>query len=292
MREILSIIDRQMKRYFRNKGAMIFSLLSAFIVSALYMFFLADMQIDYVIDAVGDIDGISDMINSWIVGGLICIPAVSVPLIMLCFKVDDVVDYTEKDLLVTPAKRGNIMLGYVISAFIVGLVMTIICFIFGEAFIIARGGELLHLSEISKIIGILMLLIFAFTGFEFFIISFMKTSSSVTVLNSLLNVLLGFLLGLYVPIGQLNGNIATIIKGFPLLQSSSLIRQILMRESLDRVLNGAPQIVVDEVRQMYGVDIIINEVLLKPIHIIAILLTFGIIFYTGSILVLRYRKER
>lgn len=292
MREISSIINRQMKRYFRNKGVVVFSILSVLIVSALYIFFLADMQIDYVKKVVGNIQGIDNMINSWIIGGLVCIPAVSVPLIMLCFKVDDVVDKTQDDLMVTPAKRVRIMLGYVISALIVGLVMTLICFVLGEVFICTRGGSLLSLIDSVKIIGMLILVIFTFTGFEFFIISFMKTSSSVTVANSLLNVLLGFLLGLYVPIGMLGDKIATIIKAFPLLQSSSIIRQILMKNSLNEVLSGAPSNVIAQVREMYGVDIVISDELIKPILTIAILLIFGIMCYAGSILVFNHRKVK
>ena len=292
MRDVISIVQRQMRKYFRNKEVVMFSLLSAFIVSALYMFFLANMQIDYIKETVGNIEGIETMINAWIVGGLVCIPAVSVPLIMLCFKVDDVVDGTQKDIMVTPAKRTNIMLGYVISAFIVSFVMTILCLLFGELFIIAKGGTILSFIEFIKIIGIISLIIFSFTGFEFFLTLFMRTSSAITVANSLLNVLLGFLLGLYVPIGMLGKNIASVIKGFPLIQASSLIRQIIMNDSIGIVTFGAPQMAVDELRQMYGVDIMMNDTLLTPTVIIAILITFGIIFYVASVLLIKHRKEK
>lgn len=292
MKEIISIVQRQMKRYFRNKGVVIFSLLSAFIVSGLYMFFLADMQINYIKETAGNVKGVENMINTWIVGGLVCIPAISVPLIMLCFKVDDFVDGTEKDIMISPAKRTNIMFGYIISAFIVGFAITVLCLIIGELFIVAKGGSLLSFSETIKILGILGLLIFSFTGFEFFITLFMKTSSATTVVNSLLNVLLGFLLGLYIPIGMLSCGIATVIKSFPLLQASSIIRQIIMSKSIAVVTAGAPPSIINEIKQVYGVDIILKGTLLTPIHIIAILFSFGILFYVASIIIINHRKGK
>jgi multidrug/hemolysin transport system permease protein len=292
MHEMKSIIDRNMKKYFRNKGTVIFSLLSAFIVSSLYIFFLTDMQIEYVESAVGNIDGIETMITSWIVGGFVCIPAVSVPLIMLCFKVDDIVEGKQDDLYVTSAKRIEIMLGYICSAFIVGFIMTIACFVLGEVFIISQGGFLLSFLDGLKIVGVLSLVIFTFTGLEFLIILFIKTNSMVTVANSILNVFLGFLLGLYVPIGMLGETVGNIVKAFPLLQASSIIRQIIMKKSLNLVLDGAPPEIISQIREMYGVDIVFHEVLLKPVYIITIFIICGIITYVGAALVIRYRKEK
>lgn len=292
MSEVISLVNRNIKRYYRNKGAMIFSLLSVFIVSALYMFFLAQMQIDYVKETVGDIAGIENMINTWIIGGLLCIPAVSVPLIILCFKVDDTVDGTFKDLLVAPTKRSSIMLGYVVAAIIIGFAMTMISFVLGEFFILAKGGSLLSFVSTIKVISILFLMIVSFAGFEFFIVLFMKSNAAISVANSILNILLGFLLGLYVPIGMLGDGVANVIKSFPLLQGSSLIRQIIMKESLNVVFKNAPISVIREVREMYGIDIAIGNTVLQPAFIIALLILFGIMFYIASLVVLKYKKEK
>ncbi len=120
----------------------------------------------------------------------------------------------------------------------------------------------------------------------------MKSNAGVNVANSILNVLLGFLLGLYVPIGLLSDGIANVIKSFPLLPSASVIRQILMKDSLDKVFSGAPANVVSEVREMYGIDIVLGGKLMETGTIIAILVIFGIIFYIGSILVLNLRKAK
>lgn len=292
MNIITALIERNIKKYFRDKGTLIFSLLSVFIVSGLYFFFLADMQVEYIVSEVGNVTGIENMIYTWIIGGLICIPAVSVPLTIVCFKVDDVESGVQNDLLVTSAKRSYIMLGYIISAWIIGFVITMITFIIGEVFIVIKGGELLSLIEALKVLSIACLTIFSFTGFSFFVIIFLRTNSSITVVNSLLNIFLGFLLGLYVPFGMLGSNVANIIKLCPLAQSASVLRQVIMKDSLDKVFQGTSNDIITKVRSFYGVDIVIGEVSLSSLAIIFILIIFGLVFYTGSIIILNVRKEK
>ncbi|MBN2878228.1 MAG: ABC transporter permease [Clostridia bacterium] len=292
MKATAALVERNIKKYFRDKGVLLFSMLSVFIVAALYLFFLSKMQIDYVKQATGMAKGIEYLINSWVVGGLACIPAVSVPLIILCFRVDDVVLSTNYDLGVTPAKRIEIMLGYAVSAVIVGFVMSLIVLGAGEAFIAAKGGELLNIPSLLKVISVLLLINISFTGFELFIILFMRTNSSVSVANSILNVTLGFLLGLYVPVGMFGGTASDIIKSFPLIQGASIVRQIIMAGSMDIVFAGVPETAVKSVRQMYGIDIAIGSLELSNASIIIILLAFGVVFYSASLAVLKYRKEK
>ncbi|MEX1377161.1 MAG: hypothetical protein AB1Z23_06770 [Eubacteriales bacterium] len=292
MAEIKSMINRNIKKYFRDRGALFFSLLSVFIVTALYLFFLAKMQVDYVKDAIGNIEGIESMINSWIIGGLVCIPAVSVPLIILCFRVDDVVAGTEYDLNVTPAKRINIMMGYIFSAVIVGFVVSIVCLTIGEIFIVAKGGTLLSLIDITKTISMLLLINICFSGLEFFFVLLMRTNSSINVANSILNILLGFLLGLYVPVGMLGGGAETVIKSFPLLQGASVIRRIMVSDIINDVFFNAPQEAILNIRSVYGIDIVFGEKILSTSFIIAILAVFGIMFYIASFAIMKYRKDK
>ena len=292
MTEIVSIFRRNIKKYFRDKGALFFSLLSVFIVTALYMFFLSKMQVDYVKQAIGSIDGIESMINSWIIGGLVCIPAVSVPLIILCFRVDDVVAGTEYDLNVTPAKRMNIMLGYVMSAVIVGFTVSAACLAAGEIFIYAKGGHILPFLDMLRAMSMLLLINICFSGFEFFVVLLMRTNSSINVANSVLNILLGFMLGLYVPVGMLGKGAGNIIKIFPLLQSASVVRRIMLGDIIENVFSAAPQDAIAKIRSVYGIDIVLGEKTLSTAFIIAILVGFGIIFYIASFAVMKFRKDK
>lgn len=292
MSETIVFASRNIKRYFRDTGVMLFSFLSVFIVVGLYMFFLTDMQIESINAVTGNLEGIDDMVISWVVGGLLCIPAISVPLLILCFKVDDLVDGIQDDLFVTPVKRSSIMFGYILSAWIVGFLMTLLTLLLCEIFIVVNGGQMLSFIETAQVIGILSIAIFAFSGMSFFVILLLKSKSAVMVVISMLNTLLGFFLGLFVPIGMLPANIATGIKILPPLQVVSLLRKILMKESLDQVLGATNAEIVTNIKDIYGVDIIIGEHLLKTFDIMVILVIFSVVFYGGCIFIVNRIKRK
>lgn len=165
--ETLSFALRNIKRYLREPGTIIFSFLSVFIVVGLYIFFMADMQIKNSQAMMGQFADMDQIIINWILGGLVCIPAISVPLMILSFKVDDVVDCTQDDFFVTSAKRVHFVLGYILSAFILGLLMTLLTLLLGDLFIVAKGGQFLSLNAFAKVTAILALTIFSFSGFCF-----------------------------------------------------------------------------------------------------------------------------
>lgn len=292
MSEVIVFARRNMKRYFRDTGVMLFSFLSVFIVVGLYMFFLTDMQIESIKAVAGNLSGIDNMITSWVVGGLLCIPAISVPLLILCFKVDDYADGIQDDLFVTPVKRSKIVLGYMLAAWIVGFIMTLLTLAFCEIFIVAKGGQLLTFIDIAKIVGILSMTIMVFTGMSFFVILFLKSKSAVMVVISILNTLLGFFLGLFVPVGMLSDKIATVIKVFPTLQVASLLRRILMKESLDNLTKVTNSQIVNQIKDIYGVDIMIGEHLLKTSDIMMIMIMLSVIFYGACILIINRMKRK
>ncbi len=292
MNKIFSLTIRNLKRYCRDKGALFFSFLSVFIVVALYVFFLADMQIETIKSTAGDIAHIDQVIYTWILAGLLCIPAVSVPLIILTFKVDDVVDGVQDDLYVTPINRTCIMFGYVLAALVAGLIMTFLTLIIGELFILSKGGTILSFTSTLKVMGILSLIIFAFSGFSFFIILPLKTSSSLMVINTILNTLIGFFAGLYVPIGFLSEGIGNVIKIFPLSHGASLLRQIIMKTTMQEAFHSVPEKISSAIRKDYGIDLVIGNHLFTSYEMIFVLVVFCLIFYAGSTLFLKKYKRK
>ena len=292
MSEAIIFAERSIKRYFRDAGVMLFSFLSVFIVAGLYMFFLKDMQIESIKAVTGNLEGIDEMVVSWVIGGLLCIPAISVPLLIMCFKVDDLVDGKQEDLFVTPAKRSSIMFGYILSAWIVGFMMTLLTLVLCEIFIVANGGKVLTIIEALQVIGILSLVIFVFSGITFFVILLLKSKSAVMVVNSILNTLIGFFLGLFVPVGMLSNGIASVIKIMPPLQVASLLRNIFMKDALDQVLGATNAEAVSEIKDIYGVDIMIGGHLMETSDIIIILVILGAVFYGGCVFIVNRMKRK
>ncbi len=292
MNKIWNLTHRNLKRYFRDKGALFFSFLSVFIVMVLYIVFLADMQIQNLQIELGNSVDTKQLVYSWIIGGLLCIPAVSVPLFTLSFKVEDVAEGTQDDLFVAPVKRSSIMLGYVITAWITGVIMTVLTLVFGEVFIVIKGGTLLSAVDYLKIFGIIVLSVFTYTGFSFFFIIRLRTNSSISILNTILNTLVGFFAGLYIPLGFLPDGIATVVKVFPLSHSAAIFRNIMTERALQQTFKKLPSSAVSNMKQVYGIDLTIGEQLLNGNEMITYLIVFGLVFYIGSVLVLKHYKRK
>lgn len=289
---VWQLVKRNLLRYWRDKGALIFSLLSVMIVVILNILFLADMQIQHIKTNFLDTAGIDELVYGFVLGGLLCIPAVSVPIMLLTFKVDDAVQGTQDDLLVTPVSRHLIMLGYVIAAWIAGFVMTMLTFVIGEVFISAGGGQLLSFVSILRVIGIVSLTILVFSVFSFFVIMRLRSNSALTVVNTILNTMIGFLAGLYIPVGFLSAGISDVIKSFPLSHAAALLRQVFMQTPIDSVFGNAPAQVVDRIRQDYGADIVIGGHAFQRWEMYLFLIGFGIVFFAGSALMLTKYKRR
>jgi multidrug/hemolysin transport system permease protein len=292
MNKIWNLTNRNLKRYFRDKGALFFSFLSVFIVVVLYVVFLANMQIKNLQMEFGNSVDSKQLVYSWIIGGLLCIPAVSVPLFTLTFKIEDAAEGTQDDLLVAPVKRYYIMFGYVITAWITGVIMTMLTLVLGEAFIVAKGGTLLSAVDYLKIFGIIVLSVLAYTGFSFFIIIRLRTNSSISIINTILNTLVGFFAGLYIPLGLLPDGIATVVKVFPLSHSAAIFRNIMTERSLQQTFQELPSSAISNMKQVYGIDLIIGQHLLSCNEMVAYLMVFGLIFYIGSVLILKHYKRK
>ncbi len=287
----ISFAYRNIRRYLREPGTIMFSVLSVFIVLALYIFVLGDIQIKNVRDIMGPLGNVDQLIMNWVLGGLVCIPAVSVPLMILCFKVDDLVDMVQDDFFVTPVKRVNLVLGYILAAFGLGFIMTMLTLLLGEFYIIANGGQFMPLGNFIKATLIIALTIFSFSGFSFFIISLLKSKSSLMILNSILNTLIGFLAGLFVPLGMLSKSISSAVKIFPLAQAASLLRQIFMEDAINSVFRSGPVEQLTYFKEQYGIELTIGDQLLTSSEIIPVLAMFGIVFYIASVIVISRSKK-
>lgn len=299
MNIILNLVSRNMKNYLRDKAAVFFSFMSVIIILFLYLFFLGDMQIDNIVNSISDMpdfmsrhNDIIFMVNSWLVAGLLAVNTITIPITILSRKVEDRVSKISDDFNATPAKRYQIMLGYIISAWIIGIATSIFILIFGEIYIVMKGGQFLSIISLLKVLGILSLAIIMFSGLFYFIIDFIKTASQLNMINTLVGTFSGFLGGIYVPLGVL-GSIGKVIKLFPLSHIASLLRQVFMATPIANVFEGAPVGVAQDIRYIYGVDLSIGSHHLLAWELVLIIIGFSLVFYTLSIILYtRFKRKK
>ena len=125
---MIAFMKRNLKIYFRDKAAVFFSLLGVFIVIGLYVLFLGDVWTK-------DVEGLPharEMMDNWIMAGILSVTSVTTTMGMLGTMVKDRQENLYKDFFVAPIKRNAITGGYMLSALFVGMMMTFLSLILAE----------------------------------------------------------------------------------------------------------------------------------------------------------------
>ena len=226
-----AMLARNLKVYFRDKAAVFFSMLAVILIFLLYVLFLGDM----IGQDLPNREGARALIDSWIMAGILAVTSVSTVMGALGTMVDDRAKKLIKDFGASPISRGQLTGGYVLSSFTVGMVMTIIAFVLSEAYIVLRGGEFLLPVQMLEVVGLLVLSTLCNTAVLAFIVSFLKSQNAFGTASSLLGTLIGFIAGIYMPVGVMPQAIQTVIKIFPVSHAALLIRNIMMEAPMKTV---------------------------------------------------------
>lgn len=281
MNAMRTIVKRNLLNYVYDPSSVFFSFLSVFILIGVYGVFLGTFQIQEVENAVGAIEGVDWLVNSWLIAGLLTVSSFTVPLSILSNMVIDLEKHIFDDFLVAPIKRSSIVFGYAISAIIIGVIMTTLTFILGELILVfLNGGEWLSLLAHLEVFGWIVLANMTFSALSFFIISLVKSASSVNALNTIIGTLIGFLAGIYVPFAAFSDQVANIFKFNPAAHIVVGIRSVLMDPAIDYVFRGAPEGIEASYTLNYGVVMTwFGETLSSGI--IALYLGILLIVFTG-----------
>lgn len=283
MNVVLKLVKRNTLNYLYDKTSVFFSLLSVFIIIFLYAAFLAKIQVDNIVYMVGEMEGIRWMVDTWILAGVITANSITVPLSILSEMINDIERGNIDDFLTAPITRQQIVLGYLITSWIVGVCVSTFTLIVGQIYVISAGGSLLTFIEFLKVLGLVTVSVICFSSVSFLALTFIKTVSAVSVINTLVGTLIGFLAGIYLPVGMFENIIGTIIKINPAAQIASALRQVLMDQPLAKVFGMAPESVLTDYRTFYGVDIILGETEISIGLMLVYIAVFTLIFFGLSV---------
>lgn len=274
---MLNLTVRNLKIYFRQKSAVFFSMLGVFIIIGLYALFLGDVWVRSY-----NFPGADILMSNWIIAGIVAVTSITTTMGAFGTMVEDRVTKNNKDLFASPVKRHKIVGGYILSAYIIGIIMSLLAFVVGEIYIVASGGEFLSFLSLIKMLGVILISVLASSSIVFFIVSFFYSTTAFSTASTILGTLIGFLTGIYIPIGVLPDTIQMIIKLFPVSHAGALMRQIMMTSSFEKL--AIPPNYLSELKQMTGVIYMYGNHEATPAIHILVLLGTSLIFFLLSIL--------
>jgi multidrug/hemolysin transport system permease protein len=256
-----TITRRNLRLFFRDRAAVFFSVLSALILIGLYGLFLGNQQVDALQQqfpraAAGDVRA---FVVAWVFAGVAMITTLTTSLSSLSQLVEDAATGRFRDFLVSPVRRIELVLGYLLSSFLISVLITVITVVVGEAYLGITGGAVMTVVQMATCFGYICLSSGAFVALAAFAVTFIPSPQAFTAIATIVGTLIGFLAGAYIPPGVLPTGVVNVLQALPFGQSAMLIRQPLTHGPLEGMTGGIAQ-ADSAISSFYGMTAKVGDV--------------------------------
>lgn len=273
-------LRRNLKVFFRDRVSVFFSLLASLIIIGLYALFLGSNMASYM----DFMPNARQFVDRWLVAGLVSITSITAAMGAFGVMVDDKNKRIIKDFYTSPIRRWKLIGGYLFGAFIIGLILSVITLLVAQLYIVAQGGTLMTLAEYAETLGLIVLGGFCNTSMIFFIAYFFTTESAFGTASTLLGTLIGFVTGIYIPIGSLPTGVQWVIKLFPTSHLVVLLRQVMTDSLFAPYTTVMPATAITEIKQELGIVYFFGDTQLPNYVSVLILAGVGVLFFLLSLL--------
>lgn len=279
MRIVLALTVRNLRLYFRDRLGVFFSLLGALILFLLYMLFLRELQTSGLRVGFPDADPgtVSTFVDTWMFAGIISITTFTTGLGAFASFVDDSATGRFRDFRVSPIGRGELVLGYLLSSFIVAVAMSLFVLAVSLGYLFFVDGLALEPGRLATLVAEIVLSCIAFAALSAFVVSFVSTPGAFSALATVVGTTLGFLAGAYIPVGLFPEGVRSVINALPFGQSATLLRQQLSQSALDELVAGQAA-AVEQLSTYYGITAKVGSWEATPPYIVSVLTGMVVVF--------------
>ncbi len=233
MSQLLYLVRRNTKLFFKDKGMFFSSLITPIILLVLYATFLANVYRDSFSAGMPKGFSVPEKLINGCVGGellssLLAVCCVTVAFCSNMLMVQDKVTGSRNDLTITPVKKSVLALGYYISTALTTLIVCLIAA--GASFIyLANTGWYLSVSDILLVLVDVFLLVMFGTAISSIINFFLSSQGQISAVGTIVSAGYGFICGAYMPISQFGSTLQKVISFLPGTYGTSLIRNHALR---------------------------------------------------------------
>lgn len=279
---MLALIKRNFLLYFRNRSGVILSLFGAIIPFVLYIVFLKNNYKDHS----------SQLMDLWLIGGVLAVTGLTTTLAAFSRQVEDRERKVTDDLFITDLGPWGLQLSYLVSSVIIGFLMQVIMFAFMLSYFTLVDNISFEWGILYYLVLLMLLNSLLATLINALIVQCFKSVDSLGKLATVVGATSGFLVGTYIPIGTLPNMAQNLMKLTPSNYMASLLRQVLMKESLaDTFANSSQSQAAFE--KTMGIRIEWQELLTRTetFYIVGIVLVaIALIWIVQNLIVIRRLK--
>jgi multidrug/hemolysin transport system permease protein len=243
---VVDIMGRNLRLFFRDRLNVFFSLLGALIVFLLYTLFLANLQTTSIAAAFPQADAaeVKGFVDSWMFAGIVAMTSITTSLGALGVFVEDGASGRFRDFLVSPIRRGQLVLGYLLSTVVVALIMTVLVLAVSLVYLFAVDGVVIALPQIATTLGWIALACLAF--------------AAIWALATIVGTVIGFLAGAFIAVGLFPEAVRNVVNALPFAQTAMLMRRELTADTLSTLVDGQPE-AIDALSAYYGITAFVGD---------------------------------
>lgn len=276
---IVTLTARHLRIFFRERTNVFFALLGPLILFALYKLFLGNMQIDGLANewptaSRGDI---ARFIDAWVIAGTVMITTLTTSLAALGVFVDDRTSGRFADFVVSPLRQRDMIVGYLLAAFVIAALLSILVLAAGCGYLAIVGAPLPEAGELLRVVGFVLVMCLAFASVASFAVTFVASTGAFSSLSTLVGTFAGFLAMAYIPPVGLPDSVVRVLNYLPFAQSAMLARGPLTAPALDALVAQAPD-ARPAIIEAYGLDPLLGMTPVAPLVLVGILLAIAVIF--------------
>ena len=233
MRTFITLVNRNRKLFFRDKGMLLSSLITPIILIVLYATFLAKVYKDSFTTNLPVVVDISEkLINGTVAGQLAAaLLAVSCVTVTFCVNLTMVQDRAlgvRKDFDVSPIRKPMVYLGYFFSTVQNSLMVNLLALVLCLGYIGIMGWYLTVMDVALLILDLLILVLFG-AVLSSIVCYPLKTQGQMSAVGTIVSAGYGFVCGAYMPISNFGEGLQKVMSYLPGTYGTALIKNHMLR---------------------------------------------------------------
>ncbi len=254
MINVLILIKRNMKLFFKDKGMFFTSLVTPAILLVLYATFLSNVYKDSFVSNLPSNfklseDVINGLVASQLISSLLAVSCVTVAFSSNFLMVQDKANGTIKDLTISPVKSSILSISYYLATLASTLLICLVALLCSLVYVKFAGWYMSFSDVMYLILDVVLLALFG-TALSSVINYFLSSIGQITAVGTIVSAGYGFICGAYMPISSFGDTLQKVLSFLPGTYATSLLRNHAMNGVFNEMKSiDIPNQVVDSVKE-------------------------------------------
>ena len=230
---MLDMALRSLELFFRDRVSVIMALFAEIIIMVLYILFMRDN----LLETFAEIDRTGEITDTWMLAGILGITPLTASMSAYAVMIEDKSRKRNMDIGISPLGKTSIALGYITGAALAGVIMSAAVFFISEIYVFIRYDSIAGAGNIAAIYVLILINSLCCAVIVMLPVSFLRSCTALAGCCTILGALIGFMTGIYLPVGSLSDSVALLIKLFPISHGVVPFRALMTEPTISKAMD-------------------------------------------------------